>query len=225
VLASDGPELITDGGDGNVWYTGNTGNDIGYQSETTATSGDVPVPTASSKPFGIAANVVPSSGSYSGNKVYFTENAVSRYGTVWVSTTSSSTSYRDADAVLAAGAKPAQVVVDSIRGNVWFAQPGKSGVQKAASKRGCSLFVCLGDFYATPTANAGPTGLAVDLDGNLWFTETNVDKVGELNLITGVITEYKMPSTGDGLQGIAMAPDGSMWITESKTGRLARLVY
>ncbi|MBV8283682.1 MAG: hypothetical protein JO175_03475 [Candidatus Eremiobacteraeota bacterium] len=225
-LASDGPMLITDGGDGNVWYTGFTGNDIGFQSETVpANLGDILSPTGGSGPFGIAANVIPGSGSYSGNKVYFTENTSSRYGAVWQATASSKEALKDGDAALTVGANVKQIVVDASRSIAWVAESGASGIRKGSTKKGCGVFLCLTTFYATPTANAGPTGAAIDLDGNLWFTEANVDKIGEVNLASGVVTEYPMPSAGDGLQGIAMALDGSLWITETKTGRLARLVY
>ena len=45
--------------------------------------------------------------------------------------------------------------------------------------------------YATPTANAGPLGVAPGGDGRVWFAEQIADKIGAIST-TGAITEYAL---------------------------------
>jgi streptogramin lyase len=71
----------------------------------------------------------------------------------------------------------------------------------------------VGDF-PTPTAAAGPSGIAAGPDGNVWFTEFNEGQIGELNVATHAITEYSLHNTGAFPLGITMGPDGNVWFTE-----------
>jgi hypothetical protein len=64
--------------------------------------------------------------------------------------------------------------------------------------------------FATPTANAGPFGIAAGPDGNLWFTEFQAAKIGEINPATHAITEFAVPY---GPNGICAGPDGNLWFT------------
>ena len=65
--------------------------------------------------------------------------------------------------------------------------------------------------FAVPTLQAGVEGIAVATSGAVWFTESNVPKVGRL-LPDGRIEEHAVP---DQLEGYLMqaAPDGSIWFT------------
>src|ERR1051326_4071938 len=46
--------------------------------------------------------------------------------------------------------------------------------------------------YPIPTPSSGALGITAGSDGALWFTESNVDKIGRIT-IAGVITEYPVP--------------------------------
>jgi virginiamycin B lyase len=65
--------------------------------------------------------------------------------------------------------------------------------------------------FEVPTLQAGVTGIAVSRSGAVWFTESNVPKVGQL-LANGRIREYPVPEK---LGGVYMqaAPDGTIWFT------------
>src|SRR5439155_11966802 len=85
--------------------------------------------------------------------------------------------------------------------------------------------------FPTPTAGSDPINIAAGPDGNLWFTETNVNKIGRIttgpdgNLwyttgftgtigrITpsGVATEFTLAAFGGTF--IVTGPDGNLWIT------------
>src|SRR5206468_6796652 len=73
-----------------------------------------------------------------------------------------------------------------------------------------------------PTANSGPTGIAVGRDGALWFTEANANQIGRITT-NGTITETGTGITaGSGLAGIASGPDGNLWFAESVGGQIGR---
>jgi streptogramin lyase len=64
-----------------------------------------------------------------------------------------------------------------------------------------------------PTSGAGPAGIAVGPDGDMWFAEANVTKLAKLSPTTATSTDYAMPIT-DGTpvpNGIATGPDGNLW--------------
>ena len=48
-------------------------------------------------------------------------------------------------------------------------------------------------------------------DGNVWFTETAVNKIGKITPY-GAITEYPLPDRGVPL-AIASGADGNLWVT------------
>jgi streptogramin lyase len=71
--------------------------------------------------------------------------------------------------------------------------------------------------YATPTKEAGPLEIAAGPDGNLWFTEFNVGKIGEINPITHEIDEFTIPAKPVGEKvhpfGITAGREGNVWFT------------
>src|SRR4051794_11817711 len=66
--------------------------------------------------------------------------------------------------------------------------------------------------FPVPTAHARPEFINVGPDGNLWFTEGQVDKLAKMTP-SGVITEY--PTTPGGAPSAILAgSDNDLWITE-----------
>lgn len=65
--------------------------------------------------------------------------------------------------------------------------------------------------FPIPTLGADPFDVAVDGNGIIWFTEFQANRIGRLNPATGVITETVV--TGDPRQ-ITIATDGTVWFTE-----------
>ena len=68
--------------------------------------------------------------------------------------------------------------------------------------------------YAIPTATSSPTGITTGPDGNIWFAETNANKLGRISP-SGVITEFAITTSSTGPSGIAVGSDGNLWFTES----------
>lgn len=76
--------------------------------------------------------------------------------------------------------------------------------------------------YSTPTAAAGPSSLTLGPDGNLWFTESVVNKIGRITP-AGVITEFTIPTPNAFPGGIAAGVDGNLWFTESDGNKIGRI--
>lgn len=76
--------------------------------------------------------------------------------------------------------------------------------------------------YSIPTAKSAPGGLAAGPDGNLWFTETNGNRIGRITP-TGTITEFAIPTANAGLGRIAAGPDGNLWFIEVIANQIGRI--
>jgi streptogramin lyase len=71
--------------------------------------------------------------------------------------------------------------------------------------------------FPTPTASSGPEGIAVGPEGNLWFTESEVSRIGEINPVTHATSDYETPTPSSRPSGIALGPEGNLWFTEGFT--------
>ncbi|MFF9013421.1 hypothetical protein ACF09C_10705 [Streptomyces sp. NPDC014870] len=76
--------------------------------------------------------------------------------------------------------------------------------------------------YPLPQANSFPQGIAAGPDGNLWFTETDGDRVGRITT-AGAITEYATPTANSSPRGIAAGPDANMWFAENQVNQIGKI--
>ncbi len=100
------------------------------------------------------------------------------------------------------------IAVDGARNLVWFTDQLADSVW--------SLNVSSGRFteYHVPTQLGSPYQVAVDELGNVWFTEIDAGKIGEITP-QGAIREHAVPGTGPiGPAGIAIGNGGVVWFTE-----------
>src|SRR5581483_8988231 len=67
--------------------------------------------------------------------------------------------------------------------------------------------------YSIPTAAATPGEITTGPDGNLWFTEGDGNKIGQITP-TGTVKEFTVPTAKSNLGGITTGPDGNLWFTE-----------
>ena len=68
-----------------------------------------------------------------------------------------------------------------------------------------------------PTADAGPWDIAIDHNGNIWFTEHYSNKIGELNPATHTITEISTPASNSQPYGIVVDASNNIWFTENNS--------
>ena len=79
------------------------------------------------------------------------------------------------------------------------------------------------EFSAGITAGGEPLGITAGPDGNLWFTESNGNRIGRITT-AGVITEFSTGITAaSDLISITAGPDGNLWFAEHGGGRIGRI--
>jgi streptogramin lyase len=209
--------FITNGGDGNLWFTDfatgvigsivpSTGAITHYTIATSATNG-------SAEPEGIALG--PNA------TLYFAEynsNAIGSISTTTAATTGALTPVTETP-LTTNNANPRGVAYDATcDANVWFTEfnGNKIGVLSTTTMTVTE--------YTVPTTAAQPDQIACGPDGNFWFTEYAGNKIGTITP-AGVITEYPLSSGNPhGPIGIAKGADGSMWVAEAVGNNIARVV-
>jgi len=112
-------------------------------------------------------------------------------------------------------AQPSDVVIDSA-GGVWFTATFDNTVNR--------LNPVTGTVESFPVPDGlSPRQIAIATDGQIWFTSRFVPQgVGRLDPASGVVTTFPTPSN-PGPEGIAASPDGSIWFTQSTMGNIARI--
>jgi virginiamycin B lyase len=206
---ADGPALITERGDGTIWYSGYVGNDIAYQDESDPTGGSVAL-TSGAAPAGVAAGP--------NGLLYFTEESTSTIGSLFegsVSPTLTPITLPASDGGVTASP---QAIVEGPDGNMWFADFNTSAIGRFSTANSSVVE------YQTPTPNSDPVFITVGTDGALWFTEQNANKIGRITT-GGSITEYSVAPSCQVPEGIAVRSNGTVWVTCQSSNALARLVY
>ncbi len=77
----------------------------------------------------------------------------------------------------------------------------------------CLLSTTITEF-PTPTAGSTPWWITSGLDGNLWFTEFDANRIGKINPTTHAYTEYDIPTPNSYPEGIAYGDDGNVWFAQ-----------
>jgi streptogramin lyase/plastocyanin len=67
--------------------------------------------------------------------------------------------------------------------------------------------------YTVPTSNSGLSDIVAGPDGNLWFIERSVNKVGRIVPSTGKIKEYSLPAGFFPHGELTVGPGGKLWIS------------
>jgi uncharacterized repeat protein (TIGR01451 family) len=81
-----------------------------------------------------------------------------------------------------------------------------------------------GTFTEFPVLTTGSQlwGIAGGPDGNVWFAERIVNKIGRITP-TGVVTEFTVPTASSQPDGLAGGPDGNVWFTEDAGNKVGRI--
>ncbi len=67
-----------------------------------------------------------------------------------------------------------------------------------------------------------PTVIVDGPDGDLWFTEPGIDKIGKINPTTHAVSEITLP-LGMSAYSITASIDGNLWFTPTTGGEIGRL--
>jgi virginiamycin B lyase len=109
--------------------------------------------------------------------------------------------------------EPADAVVDAA-GIVWFTAPLEGGIGRLNPETR--------EVTVTPTNLLVPRQLTIAADGDIWFTARFTPQgVGRLEPATGEVTEVELTNVGP--QGIAASPDGTVWFTQTTKGNIAQI--
>src|SRR5262249_45344751 len=72
--------------------------------------------------------------------------------------------------------------------------------------------------------NAGLQAITSGPDGNIWFTESLQNKIGEFNITTHLFTAFTVPTSLSNPYGLTSDPaDNAVWFTESNTNNIGEL--
>ena len=197
--AGSQPEKITDGPDGALWFTEQTGNQIGRITITGAIT-EFPIPTAGSQPGGIVTGP-------DGN-LWFTEqvgNKIAKMTTAGIVTEYPVPTPNSAPGIPVVGPD----------GAIWFNEVDGSKIGRITIAGAVTEF-------ATPIANSQPTAMVSASDGNLWFAEANANRLSRITT-AGVITDFVNPDATAAAHDIVAGPDGRLYFTEAHTGQIGVL--
>ena len=111
----------------------------------------------------------------------------------------------------------------SVNGDLWFTMqpitqtPGNTGAVAKITTSGV-----ITQFTAGITPGSGPSSIAADSSGNMWFTEADGNQIAMITP-AGIVTEYPLPVANSRPAGIALGPDGNMWFTLYNTGNIGSI--
>ena len=60
---------------------------------------------------------------------------------------------------------------------------------------------------------SSPTTIAIALDGTVWFTESNGNRIGRMNPDGSHLTEFDVPTPESAPRIIALGADGNLWFS------------
>ncbi len=200
-----GPQTITTGPDGNLWFTESGSNQIGSLNPSTGAIKQYGVPTASSGPYGIVSGP-------DGN-LWFTERTAGKIGEVSVAgffTEYALPSKTSAPMGITVGQGPDQV------NDLWFTESGTNKIgEYDFTPAPPASPPSVEPVYESviPSDNSYPGDITVGSGNNIWFAESNANKIGEY-FPGGGFTEFSVPTASSQPYGIVGGPDGNIWFTE-----------
>jgi virginiamycin B lyase len=197
-----GPNEITAGPDGNLWFTEEFGSgavSVGKINPSTQAISLFPVPTSAAiAPGGITSGP-------DGN-LWFTEAAGAQFGGNAIGKINPTT---DAIAQFPTSTHTVGHVPSGITagpdGNLWFIERDTAVIGQINPTTDAIAE------FPTPTGTFLVGGIVGGPDGNLWFTEAS--NVGRINPTTHAVTAFPIPSGMDSIE-ITAGADGNLWFSE-----------
>ena len=76
--------------------------------------------------------------------------------------------------------------------------------------------------FPLASADTDAYGITAGPDGNVWFAECFVNKIGRITS-DGTVSEFSLPTPDACPNGIIKGPDGNLWFTEVYAGSIGRI--
>ena len=108
---------------------------------------------------------------------------------------------------------PSVVQTDN-EGNVWvaLARAGKLARIRDGQIREFSL-----------PPQSFPVGIAVDARGLVWYSDIRRNKIGQLDPVTGAVSDFEVPTKDSWPFFLGLAPNGKLWFTERVGNKIGQL--
>ena len=208
-VATNRPQWIAAGSDGNMWFTENPGSKIARITPAGVVT-EFTIPTANAQPQMII-------GASDGN-LWFTEfSTTPAPGTSKIAKVTTTGTFTEFSTLFAPPPPDNPLgLVDRGDGNIWYVANGSSRVGFQGISSGVAGETSI------PTANSGPFGIATAPDNNLYYTESATDKIGRIANLFTAQSEISL-TVGTVPEQIVRGPDGNLWFTENGTGKIGRL--
>lgn len=194
-----GPAEITQGSDGNYWFTERSGNRIGRITPAGVVTEFVI--TAGADLVGITAG--------SDGNVWFAESGRNTIGRI----TPAGVITEFTLPTTGVGARNPFLLTLGGDGNVWFTSVGNANSIGRMTPAGVLTE------FSSPTAGSLPFGIGLGPDGNVWFGEYNTGKIARVTP-AGVITEF---TARGGIARIVAGPNDTVWFNEDNWGTLGSM--
>jgi streptogramin lyase len=207
-----GPEGITVGPDGNIWFVETTANAIGRLNPDGTVDKFPGVGTTGTigSNAGLAEIVSGPDGA-----LYFTESNRDRIGRI----TADGLTITESSPIR--GGTQVQGLTVGPDNGLWFAEPGQDRVGRMAPGATPTL---TNEYQIMTGGNQQPYDITTGPDGNLWFTEhVSGGNIGRITPDGLSITEAS-PAVGGLPTSITAGPDGRMWFTDGATTGAIRAI-
>lgn len=192
---------------GNLWFTEISSNSIGFFNPHTQTLVENTISTPNSSPYGITLAA--------DGTIWFTENRTG-LGQIGSFTPTASGTVNIVEHQVDA-LRPAHLITSDKAGNIWYSEgfAGYIGEYNAASGINRSFRVYLG-ICTNPTACTGThiSGIHIDNDGNVWFSDSLSQRVGYLIPSTGQVVARTLAANVHPHDGFTIDSSNRVWFTE-----------
>ena len=202
--ANLGTSYITNGPDGNLYFTASTANVIERLDPTTHGFFTFPIPTPNAGAAGITSGP--------NGSLWFVETTANKIGEL------NPTTHVITEFPIAIANSGATYITTGADGNLYLTAPAVNDlIRFDPTTRSFTT-------YPIPTANSGAAALTTGPDGNIYFTAPGSNQVGQFNLSTHRFAILAIPTANSGPGGIAAGPDGNVYFTESAGNKIGEVV-
>jgi virginiamycin B lyase len=211
-------DSIAAGPDGNLWTS--DGSKFAFEVSTTGKMKSFQVPGAG----GASAISTMAAGPAGGNTVWFADVQMRAVGRITTGTSPSISVFSVPDVENGHQSEPS-AIASGPDGNMWFTDRGSDYLGSIAP-----LIATINEYPIPTNANRLAQGVVVLSNGDLWFVESGLAKLGmvqisalQLQTVNAVTEIQAGTSKANELRNIASSPDGNVWFTEPQSDKVARV--